>query len=73
MAKYLCQTSNVKTPPSYVHSNFDSAETEAKRLCQLHQCSVAILQVVATVKYENAPVMAMQPVIHKENLDELPF
>lgn len=73
MAKFLCQTSTGAHPPKYVHSNYESAEAEAKRLCELHKCSVAILQVVATVKYEEAPVMAMQPVVHTEDTSGLPF
>ena len=73
MKKFKCQTATGLTPPTYVHGSYEFAEAEARRLCQEHKCAVEILQVVATVKYEEAPVMAMQPIVYKEPINDLQF
>lgn len=73
---YMLLTSNGTKPPRYKHETLDSAQNEAIRLCNLHNCSVEILEVIGRVMKKEVPVTELKTVIemNKETQeDDLPF
>ena len=77
MGQYLLQTENGTTPPKFIHHDIDLAVTEAKRLCELHNTSVRILEIVGEVKEVDVPVTRKETkvILAKRLIEEpdLPF
>jgi len=60
-------------PPSYAHTNINTAIEEAKRLQKLLGGKVKILQVIGEVKEIEIPVTRKEVIVIIENNNDLPF
>ncbi len=62
----------------YVHDNIYDAQNEALRLCEAHDCTVTILEIIGTVEKRKVPVTHVVPIISLNKYapgerDDLPF
>lgn len=74
MPRYLLQTKTGLTPPKYIHHDIDLAITEAKRLHELLNTDVMILQIVGVVEKKEVPVTELKTKVTMfTERDELPF
>lgn len=76
MLKFLVMTKTGTKPPSFIHNTIESAVVEARRLHELLQTDVYILEIVGEIKSVEVPVTKQVTIIEVDERlknNDLPF